>query len=297
MTREFPLDITPLPDYIRLPIFDISCIRLLPAARHFRLTVKVALSRVRVACLMLCAMSMFCSACSGDGQSVPIPKPETAVTAPAKPAASFIFGQMHFQGEAPAAKVIHMARDAACRLPGSAEIVSDEFVVNANQTLRHVFVYLAGGVVQQYPPPAEPVVLNQIGCQYQPHVFGIQTGQPLQILNSDDTMHNVHAASQHNPPFNLGMTRHVKQLTRTFTHPEIMIPFRCNVHPWMSAYAGVLAHPFFQVTDAAGDYRLGPLPAGNYLVVAWHEKLGRRAQRVALGDSAAARFDFTFIAE
>ncbi|MDZ7381319.1 MAG: carboxypeptidase regulatory-like domain-containing protein [candidate division KSB1 bacterium] len=175
-------------------------------------------------------------------------------------------------------------------------VVSDEFVVNANRTLRHVFVYLAEGVVQKYPPPGSPVVLNQIGCQYQPHVFGIQTGQSLLILNSDDTMHNVHAAAKHNPPFNLGMTRHVKQLTRTFIRPEVMIPFRCNVHPWMSAYAGVLEHPFFQVTDTTGSYRLGPLPAGAYQVVAWHEKLGRREQRLALGDSAALCLDFTFVA-
>jgi len=241
-------------------------------------------------------MLMLWSACSGDGQSVPISKPETAVTTPVKPAASFIFGQIYFQGEAPAAKVIRMEGDAACRSQGFSEIVSEELVVNANRTLRHVFVYLAEGVVQKYPTPAEPVVVNQIGCQYQPHVFGIQTGQLLQILNSDNTMHNVHAASQHNPPFNLGMTRHVRQLTRRFTHPEIMIPFRCNVHPWMSAYAGVLEHPFFQVTAAQGDFRLGPLPAGEYLVEAWHEKLGRRQQRVTLGDSTEVRIDFTFVA-
>ncbi|NUM78313.1 hypothetical protein HUU40_28460 [candidate division KSB1 bacterium] len=173
-------------------------------------------------------------------------------------------------------------------------MASEEIVVNDNETLRNVFVYIADGVAHKYPSPAEPVVLNQEGCRYTPRVFGIQTGQPLQILNSDNTMHNVHAASQQNPPFNLGMTRHTKQLTRTFSRREIMIPIRCNVHPWMAAYAGVLEHPFYAVTGENGSYRLGPLPPGEYVVTAWHEKLGRSEQRVTLGDSVKQAVDFAF---
>ena len=205
-------------------------------------------------------------------------------------------GSVCFTGRLPEPKVWRtLGSDPACAHAGHEQIVSEEIVVNRNGTLRNVFVYIASNLSSlQFPLPSEPVILNQRGCRYAPHVFGLRAGQELQIWNSDSTMHNVHAAPRHNRAFNLGMTRAVKKLTRSFARPEVMIPINCNVHPWMSAYAGVLDHPFFAVTDTAGSFRLGPLPPGEYDIAAWHERFGVLRQRVRLEASTERQVVFSF---
>ena len=65
--------------------------------------------------------------------------------------------------------------------------------------------------------------------------------------------------------------------THTFDKPEVMVPFKCDVHGWMNAYVGVLEHPYFAVTDKDGKFSLKTLPAGTYTIEAWHERLGAQA--------------------
>jgi len=139
-----------------------------------------------------------------------------------------------------------------------------------------------------------PVILDQRHCRYAPHVFGIQVGQTLKILNSDPTFHNVHASAQNNKAFNLGMSKVEKVKTRRFDRAEVMIPIRCNVHPWMSAYAGVVDHPFYAVTDTAGRYALKALPAGESVIAAWHEVFGTLVQTVKITEAETKTLDFTF---
>ncbi len=172
---------------------------------------------------------------------------------------------------------------------------SEEMIVNANATLRNVFVYISSSFgARQFPVPKDSVFLNQRDCRYLPHVFGMQAGQPLILLNSDSTFHNVFAAAQVNRPFNLGMTLSVRKLIRTFERPEVMVPFRCNVHPWMASYAGVLDHPFYAVTGEDGKFRLGKLPGGEYEVTVWHERLGVRKQTVRVQESESKEASFKF---
>ena len=125
-------------------------------------------------------------------------------------------------------------------------------------------------------------------------MFGIQVGQPLVLLNSDGTFHNVYAAAKVNRPFNLGMTLSVRKLVRRFDQPEVMVPIRCNVHPWMASYAGVLAHPFFDVTDGKGFFRLKKIPAGEYEITAWHERLGVLKQSVTVRAGESTELSFKF---
>jgi hypothetical protein len=139
-------------------------------------------------------------------------------------------------------------------------------------------------------------VLNQQGCHYTPHVFGVQVGQPLDILNSDDTLHNVHAAAQVNQEFNLGQPFKGMKTTRTFDKPEVMIPFKCDVHTWMNAFVGVLAHPYFAVSADGGKFSLKTLPPGTYEIEAWHEKLGTQTQTVTVGEKETKEITFTFMA-
>ena len=167
--------------------------------------------------------------------------------------------------------------------------------MNDNGTLKNVFVYVQEGLEgKTFPTPAAPVTLDQKGCWYAPHVFGIQVGQPLEIVNSDNTLHNVHSLSGKSKQFNLGMPIQGMKLTKKFENPEIMVKFKCDVHPWMHAYAGVLNHPYFSVTGTDGAFEIKDLAAGSYAIEVWHEKYGVQTQTVTVTEEVPAAVDFTF---
>lgn len=236
------------------------------------------------------------SACTSSDQE-PVFTPHKSVDHRAwlAQARSEISGHVLYGGPQPPPVRVEMTGDAACHSQNPTVFEKRTIVVDEFGALQEAFVYIAKGIrPRQFPLPADSVFLDQKGCQYRPHVFGIRAGQPLVIMNSDNTLHNVHVSSQKNPPFNIGMTRHVRQVTRVFRTPEVMIPFRCNVHPWMSAYAGVVDHPYFQVTRSDGAFRLRPLPAGDYVIAVWHEKLGMLEQAVTLDTADVREIDLTF---
>jgi plastocyanin len=173
-------------------------------------------------------------------------------------------------------------------------LTADTVVVN-NGGLENVFVYVKSGLGDYgFDTPATAVTLDQKGCSYTPHVFGVQTGQPVNIVNSDATMHNVHAMATANQEFNFAQPFAGIKNAKTFTAPEIMVHFKCNVHGWMSAYAGVVSHPYFTVSANGGAFELKNLPAGTYTVEAWHEKFGAKTQTVTVGEKEAKTADFTF---
>jgi len=157
-------------------------------------------------------------------------------------------------------------------------------------------VYVKSGLPadKTYEKPSTPVVIDQKGCQYHPHVFGMQTGQMMLIKNSDDTLHNIHALPNNNDEFNKGQPSGSADMKKTFTKPEVMVKFKCDVHPWMSAYVGVLDNPFYSVTGTDGTFSLKNLPAGEYEIVAWHEKYGEQTAKVKVGDGEAKTQDFKF---
>ena len=148
---------------------------------------------------------------------------------------------------------------------------------------------------QTFPAPPEPVTIDQLGCQYHPHVFGIQVGQTLQILNSDNTLHNIHSLAEKNKQFNLGMPIQGMKLTKKFDQPEVMTKLKCDVHPWMHAYIGVLPHPFYGTTGEDGTFEIKELPPGEYTLEALHEKYGTQTQKVTVGEGSQTA-DFTFSA-
>ena len=178
-------------------------------------------------------------------------------------------GMVKFDGEAPKARKVRMDADPFCQKAHTSDVTSDEVVVNANGTLQHVFVYVKEGVGGGYAVPTDPIVLDQTGCTYAPHVQGMMASQTIKILNSDDTLHNIHALPKNNPQFNIAMPKYVKEKERTFETPEVMVAIKCDVHSWMATYVGVLDHPFFGVTGDDGSFDLSKLPAGSYTIEAW----------------------------
>jgi plastocyanin len=188
---------------------------------------------------------------------------------------------------------INMNADPKC-LEMHAEPVTTEMVVAEGGKLANVFVYVKEGVSGNYPAPAEKKILDQQGCTYHPHVSGIMTGQTLVVRNSDETLHNVHAMPTKNEEFNQGQPFPGMELEKEFTTPEVMVRFKCDVHPWMGAYMAVLDHPFFAVSGSDGSFEIKGLPAGDYVIEAWHETLGTKTQSISVTADGAATASFEF---
>ena len=208
--------------------------------------------------------------------------------------AASITGKTTFAGLPPVAQAIKTEADPKCKMMHPQGLASDQVIVNSEGGLKNVFVYVKQGLEgKTFETPKTPVVFDQQGCQYHPKIFGIQTNQTLEILNSDDTLHNVHSLPKNSQPFNLGMPIKGMRLKKTFTKPEVMVKIKCEVHPWMSAYAGVLDHPFFAVTGDDGSFEIKDLPSGRYVIEAWHEKFGAQQQTIAVADAVqTCAFEF-----
>lgn len=204
-----------------------------------------------------------------------------------------IAGKVMLDGEAPPKKKIAMNGDRYCEKHDK-EHVAPKLEVGKDGGLPHVFVYIKKGISAKYPAPAATVELDQTGCMYEPHVFGLQVGQTLNIKNNDSTAHNVHALPKKNTGFNIAQPRKDIVNPVIFKRPEVMIKFKCDVHGWMDAYCGVLNHPFFAVTDADGNFKIDKLPAGKYTIEAWHEMYGTRTMEVEVGDGESGDIKFEF---
>jgi hypothetical protein len=209
--------------------------------------------------------------------------------------AANLSGKVVLEGTPPAPTTIRMASDPACAEANKVDLKSEAFVVD-NGGLENVFVYIKDGLGNKYifDTPTEPVKLDQKGCHYVPHVLGLRTTQPLEIVNSDNTLHNVHGMPSTNREFNFGQAVPGLKHTVTFTAPEVLIPFKCDVHSWMNAYLGVVDNPYFAVTGNGGKFELRSIPPGTYTIEAVHEKLGRQTQSVTLGEKDAKEITLTF---
>ena len=237
------------------------------------------------------------AAATTEGQaasSAPAQAAQASAGQPAATGSASITGTVHLSGTAPAAAKVKMDADPVCQQQHASPVYAEEVVADASGGLQNVFVYVKEGAKGPFPPPAQPVTLSQTGCWYVPHVFGIQVNQPLEIVNSDPTLHNINAKPQSNTPFNIAQPVKGMKSTKKFTKPEIGVTFKCNVHPWMHAFAGVVEHPFYSVSGANGAFTISGLPAGTYVLEAWHEKYGTKTQTVSVGDGETKSTEFTF---
>jgi plastocyanin len=241
-------------------------------------------------------------ACGGGGEQKPADSAESkpAESTPAGPVttvdpttAATITGKVSFDGEKPKPRQIRMDAEAACAALHKEPVYGEEVVVN-DGALQYVFVYVKEGLGgKTFAPRTEQVVLDQKGCVYTPHMIGVQVGQTVKILNSDPTTHNIHPVPANNREWNTSMSPGGAPLERTFAREEVMVPVKCNVHPWMKSYIGVLKHPFFAVTAKDGTFEIKGLPPGDYTIEAWHERLGATTQKVTLAAKDSKALDFT----
>jgi plastocyanin len=249
-----------------------------------------------LAAAMTCAV--LAAACGGGQQNSEAPATTAAPAAPARtidPATTgTVTGKITFAGTAPAPEPIKMTSDPSCAQQGG-PATTETLLVGNGGGLQNVFVYVKDGLGNQtFPAPATAVTLDQRGCHYVPHVLGIQVGQPLEIVNDDPTLHNVHAVPKANGEFNTGQPLKGMKHVHTFSTKEVMVPFKCDVHGWMNAYVGVLDHPFYAVTTPDGSFSLQGLPPGTYTIEAWHEKLGTQTQTVTVAATETKDVAMTF---
>jgi plastocyanin len=234
------------------------------------------------------------AACSSGEDAAPRPAPPPDAKRVDTSKAGALSGRVTIEGSVPPSTAIKMGGDPVCEAAHKDGTMSETFVTD-NGGLGNVFVYVRDGLGGYYfEPPSQPVRLDQKGCRYEPHVFGVQVGQNIEFVNSDATAHNVHALPNANAEFNFSQQIQTQKNSRFFSKPEVMVRIKCDMHNWMSAYAGVLEHPYFSVTKPGGEFELANLPAGSYIVEAWHEKLGTESQQVTLADNDKKAVTFTF---
>jgi len=249
--------------------------------------------------LSLSVVLVFAAACSQQQPTTTSEEPAAGAApaaAPVDPAtAATITGKVNFEGQAPQRIRIRMDAVPACTEENKDPVYSEEVVVNENNTLRDVFVYVKDGLGNRsFPLPSQEAALDQHGCVYHPHVIGLMVGQKLRIKNSDPTNHNIHPMPMENREWNKSQPPSSADLVEEFPRQEIMVPIKCNVHPWMKAYVGVVRHPFFAVTGSDGSFELKGLPPGDYTIEVWQEKYGTQEQKVTVGPSETKDISFSY---
>jgi plastocyanin len=249
-----------------------------------------------VSMLALCAL-LALGACNKKENTE---QPSGGAEQPAQPAAAAtpidpatvatVNGTVKFDGTAPKPAKIDMSQDPGCKGTNQSEAL-----VVDNGDLANVFVYVKDGLGNRtFDVPKDAAVLNQQGCQYHPHVLGVMAGQTVQIKNDDPTTHNIHPTPKDNREWNESQPPSSPALEKNFAREEIMLPVKCNQHPWMKMYVNVVKSPFFAVTDKSGKYELKGLPPGDYTIAFVHEKLGEQDQKVTVAPKDTKTVDASF---
>lgn len=258
-----------------------------------------------VALIVLIALFAMGSACSKTTET------NSNANTPAAGAAKFtpkgnegsIAGVIAYEGAAPAAKKVDTSADPACASKNP-NLETEENIIKDGK-LANVFVYVKDGTLADgtkitgltFDTPTTLVNLDQNGCHYVPHVSGAMVNQKLNITNSDPTQHNIHFTPKNNDDWNQSQPNGAAPMTHEFKRAEVLVPVKCNQHPWMKAYVGVMKHPFFAVSKPDGTYEIKGVPPGTYTVVAWHEGPGNGTEKpmqVTVAANGAAKADFSF---
>ncbi len=242
--------------------------------------------------ILVAASAVSALAYGGAAAPDPTAAPAAATSAGATGSGA-IAGKVSFSGTASPTLKVKLSADPKCAAMHKDGLARQAVRVTEGG-LADALVYVKSGIGTSYSAPAEPLLLDQIGCDYRPHMVVLMAGQPLKIRNSDDTLHNIHARPAVNKEFNIGQPRKGMEVTRTLEKPELMIPTGCDVHPWMRAYVSVLPHPFFSVTREDGSYEIGALPDGEFEVEAVHSQLKSVTGRVSVKDGKPSTLDLTF---
>jgi hypothetical protein len=253
-----------------------------------------------IGAVLTCSLTLI--GCGGDKPAETAKSEGAAPAAPAGGTATpdeanggTVTGKVAFTGDKPKLGTLDMSAQPKCEAKHTGPVKSEEVVVNPNGTLKYAFVWVKAGLPadKQWAVPANAITLDQNGCMYAPHVIGIVAGQNIEVKNSDPLNHNIHPQPTVNPDWNESQSPGEPPKMKTFARQEVMIPVKCNVHPWMRSYIGVVNHPFFAVTGDDGTYTIKGLPPGTYTIEVWHEKYKTTEQQVTVGAKESKTVDFS----
>ena len=220
-------------------------------------------------------------------------KVEAPKAAPVEVRDAGLGGVVKIKGDIARRKKIKLDADAKCAAMHPEPPLTEDLVADKDGNVQWAFVYVKKGAEGKKGPEPAPAEINQVGCHYEPHVLGIMVGKDLTVKNSDDLLHNIHALPFDNKEFNFGQPQKGMTEKKSFQKTEVMVKVKCDIHPWMGAWIGVLDHPFYAVTDAAGKYEIKGLPDGKYTIEVWHEKYKSVTAEVEVKGSATANFELT----
>jgi len=264
-------------------------------------------ARLWLGLILAISLLSLASSCGGGGGKTDETNeggPQTKATPPpSKGDEGTVTGKVTYTGTAPEPKKIDTSADAACTAK-SPNLTTEEWVVKDGK-LANTFVYIKEGTIDgakkiseyTWPAPSTAATLDQNGCHYKPHVMGVVVKQDISITNSDPTTHNIHFTPKNNPDWNQSQPNGAAPLMHKLSVAEVLVPVKCNQHPWMKAYVGVLKHPFFAVSSEDGSFTIKGVPPGKYTVVAWHEGGANGTEKtmeVTVPAKGAATADFTF---
>lgn len=252
------------------------------------------------------ALSLVLAAACGGGptnSTNPPANTESAGAGPYSGATGTVSGVISYDGTPPAAKKIDTSADPVCGQKNPNLATDDTLVTDGK--LANTFVYIKEGTVEggkkigdyTWATPSTAAQLDQNGCHYAPHVMGVQVNQKISITNSDATQHNIHPTPKLNPEWNQTQANGAAPIEKSFARPEVLIPVKCNQHPWMKAYIGVMRTPFFAVSGKDGSFEIKGVPPGKYTVVAWREGGANGTEKtmeVTVPANGAAKADFAF---
>ena len=262
-------------------------------------------TRGRLLGVALCCSVAIMTGCSPKAKPPESSGSTTGQPAAAQPAepgykvdaatAGSITGTIHYSGRKPERKLIDLTGDPACVEAHKGKAYDESLVVGSGGSVANAFVYIKSGLEgKHFDPPSEAVTIDQRGCWFRPRVLGVQTGQQLEVINSDQVTHNIHPMAEVNREWNHSQGPGDPPLHRKFTKPEIMIPVKCNIHSWMHAFIGVLDHPYFAVSGEDGSFNIKNLPPGTYTLAVWQEKLGTQDQQVTVPSHGQAKATFAY---
>jgi plastocyanin len=254
--------------------------------------------RLRMACATLEATLLLVGVGFGRNMRArPVATPSRQAGA-RESGAGDITGKVNFRGKPPQLHPLLMDADPICASEQPGKVLPEDGRVNANNTLPNAFVYISKGSGNlNMPAPKEMVTITQKGCRYEPHVLGIEVGQPLRVVTEDPTEHNIHISPRNGRHLNVSQKPGSDPVTTKFSNPQVMISVNCNLHPWMQAYIGVVTNPYFAVTGDDGVFAIRGVPSGDYTLAIWTATFGTQERQVSVRAGQTAIVDFIFVAK
>ncbi|HKV05745.1 MAG TPA: carboxypeptidase regulatory-like domain-containing protein [Candidatus Acidoferrales bacterium] len=250
------------------------------------------MTKLNAACLGMGVALMLAGVGGGVNSKAGAVAQQAAATASDK---GDIAGKVFFHGKPPQLRPILMDKDPVCASEQSGTVLPEDGRVNANSTLPDAFVYISKGSGNlSAAAPSATVTMMQKGCRYEPHVLGIDVGQRLTVQSEDPTTHNIHVSPKKGRDWNVSQQPGSDPVTTRFSQPEIMVSVRCNVHPWMQAYIGVVTNPYFAVTGDDGSFLIRGVPPGDYTLAIWTATFGTQERQVSVRAGQATTADFNF---